>query len=228
MTNKKLLTGLIGVVLFLLVIVGMLFSANSKLKNRNSNYSEVVAEKDALITHYVNKAGEEVAKRQGVETNLSILKEAYSTDIKAIKNQLGVNTKDIKGIYKAVTTTSGKGEGSVDTVTIIREGVPVKALSVSDSTKWFSIHGIAFPNKFVYNYHVRDSITLVPYKVGKNLYVKGTSANPNTHITGLQGILVSEDPGRKPWGIGPSIQIGYDTQIRITPGLSVQYSLIRF
>src|SRR5690606_13101437 len=134
----------------------------------------------------------------------------------------------VRGIYKAVTTTSGSGEGGVTTIYVpVPTGDTVQALSVYDSTKWFTISGVVSKDKFKYEYTVYDNITLVPYRDGRKLLVRGTSSNPNTRITGLTGILVAEDKP-KPWGIGPSIQLGYDTEFRITPGISLQYSLIRF
>lgn len=222
---------LILVLTGLVIIFGAFYTVEYRGRREdNQNYKSIVEEQQSQITYHKNKAGEEYAKKVAAEGDIKTLKSAYGKEIREIKNALGIQSKAIKAIVRVSTLTTGSGNGKIDTVYVRDEktGNTITSIDISDTTDWFSINGRVDFSGFRYTYQTRDSITLVPYKDGKKTYVKGISANPNTKITGLQGILVHEEKRNKRFGIGPSIQVGYDEGIRITPGVSVQWSVIRF
>jgi len=227
---------LVGGLVAALTAAGICYHQAIKFQRNAEQIISVLAEQTAETTAWYNKYNQAVAQKAAAEANLALLKETYADDFKWIKQHMGVQAKDVKGIFKAVTETKGSGTATEDweleplDSTEVEEFDSLRWIPVSDSTEWFQLGGWFFlpTREFFYQYRSFDEITLVPYREGRNLMVRGHSKNPNVSIKGLQGILVATDPKKKPWGIGPSIQIGYDTQVRITPGISIQYSLIRF
>lgn len=216
-------------VITLLVVLGISLASNSNRGDTIKQLSSINKELNDSVTLLTNKYGEVVAKKSAAEADLKLLKEVYGEKFEAIEKHLNINAKQVRGIFSAVTKTIYQDVGTIDTI-VVDDTNGITNIGIGDHSPWhdFRAEIQLKPYRVDYYFESRDSITLVPYRVGRDLYVKGLSANPNARITGLQGILVATDPKRKPWGIGPSIQIGYDTQIRITPGISVQYSLIRF
>lgn len=227
---NKFVTGLIITLIVTLVVMGTAITAarlNLHTINRLTSVNKELI--DSLHT-YKNKYGEEVVKRAAAEANTKLLVDTYSDKFDWIKQHMGVQEKNVKGIFSVVTNGSYSGGGILDTLLVEHD---ILSLGYQEHDPWmdFTAEIKLEPSKgpqLRWDLETRDSVTLVPYKEGKNTYVKGISANPHSKIKGLQGILVATDPKNKRWGIGPSIQIGYDTQVRITPGISVQYSLIRF
>lgn len=202
---------------------------NDKLQSELKAQTALLKEAQAETTSYKNKYGQEVAKKLAAETTIKALQQSYGDELKVIKDQLGINTKDIKGILKATTETTGKGNGKIDTLYLDKDSSKY-AIGVKDSTQYFRINGVVSDLGFDYTYTTYDSITLVPYREGKQLFVKGISSNPNTKITGLQGILVHTEPRIKRFGIGPFIGATLSEDLKPKPvvGIGVQYNFIRF
>lgn len=224
-TDKVFVVG----ILILLTIVGLQAHHAGRLADTIKQQDAINKELRDSVTSYRNKHGEVVAQKAAVEADLRLLQTTYSEEFKWIRQHLGVQEKAVKGIFKAVTNTTFQGVGTIDTVVVDASG-GITRVGISDSSPWHKFRAdiSLSPYSVTYDFASWDSVTLVPYYKGKDLYVKGISANPHSKITGLQGILVSKAQKKKPWGIGPSIQIGYDNGVRITPGISIQYSLIRF
>lgn len=230
MNQLKPTTLLIAAVLVLLVLVGFMANKLGKTNRTVDQLKAINKEQQDTVVTYKNKYGELVAQKSAVDADLKLLRTTYTDDFSWIKQHLGVQEKAVKGIFKVVTSSSYTGGGILDTLLVEQD---IITLGFQEHSPWHDLTANIVLKPFSgpklnYTFETRDSVTLVPYKQGKDIFVKGINANPYSKIAGLQGILVSKAPRRRPWGIGPSIQIGYDSQIRITPGISIQYSLIRF
>lgn len=209
------------------ILAAVFMAANSTNRQNFNDISSINRELQDSIRIYKNKNNQLVSEKAAVEAELGLLKDTYADEFRQIKEQLRIQQKDVRGIFKAITESTGSGTGSVDTVYVPGDGPT--SLKVNDTTQWFSISGVVTPTSFNYTYTVWDDITLVPFYKGKDLYVRGTSKNPNTRITGLQGILVAKKERPKFWGIGPSVQFGYyGDKWAVVPGVSIQYNLLRF
>jgi hypothetical protein len=229
---NKLTSILIGAVVSLLTGLGLQFAANYKLNSDLTTSQSIITEKEAIITYTTNKLGEEIATKNAVVGSLKAINAGYEKDIKALKSQLGIKSKELQSFTKISTETKGSGTSTInfqalDSLTTSLNPCPSLNGAVSIRTKWFDEDVIIEGNAFNYQYSSRDSLTFSSYQRKRKVYITGISENPDSHITGITNVSV-HDIKNKRFGIGPSLQVIYLNGFKVVPGIGVQYNIIKF
>ena len=221
-------THIIYILIIVLLCVLLSFSIQ-KCSNANNEYKNNIEALNDTIKYYQDKNG-----------NLVATKLAFESDVKTLKllnEDLYKEIEDLK-LKKSVSSIvyiEGKVENpKQDTSYIVKYDTISKGFN-----KYFDFNNeyrvlegnVKYENDSLGIFINKDIINF-NYSVGidkyNNIYVKST--NPYVKYNEISGFRVSQ-PKKTHWGIGPSINFGYDP-IQNKPsfniGVSLNYSLIKF
>jgi hypothetical protein len=239
MSKKNAIIALVIAALSALTIVlaVLLFKTERRLQTAQS----VIVEQNSKVEHYTNSLGLEVAKRVALELSIGEVQKYYEDYIADIRAQHRVKVSELEAAIRAATSTTIPGSTEVVIIAkdtcVAGQEIPSE-LSFLSTSEWMDISGIVFIKELRIDYEitVRDSVSFIMYKrrrgflrTGKEeLFIEGTSKNPFTTVSGLQGFKIAENR-RRPFGIGISAGYGISgTGLSPYIGVGLNYSILRF
>lgn len=195
-----------------------------------------------MVHHYLDDSGMKHTETTVVNVNsTTALNDFYTHIIDSISAVLHTKKKEVKNVELIGITTAGyfkpiisvKPEQNTDSL-IVRQELTFENeyATVDFKDKYLSLHGNTNKDS-IWHYSITDSLVIVSYLkrkgwFGHQLFIDGTTMNPNTTISGMKSIAIS---GYQPhrWGIGIQVGYGYNGE-KLSPMVSVglQRSLIRF
>lgn len=177
---------------------------------------------DSVFSYWVDRFNTEHASKVVIQGDLNTVKITEGKELDEASQRLQIKDRQIEGMQRAVASVKGK----FTTKVVHDSNLIFVAYRDSNFTETATVTG----DNVAVDYTVKVPIYLTqywkrPWFLGKKVhYVDGYSGNPNAHITNLQSVKITKDPGR--FGIGPFIGISSDLKPAI--GISLHYSLIRF
>ena len=231
---------LLTAVLLLIFFLRCRYLNNKLLSNEHTYNTE--------ITEYKNKLGEVYKSQQ-----LAILDK---DELKKQNNELSDELKKLKDNPLIITKVDT--EFKVDTLVMESEKIVEKYIVQEDSVKVYDLHWnynkepeyfticgtTLVHNDFseftttLNNLTVNSQMTMDVIDDGKNLQVITKSNNPYVNVTGMQSVMIDPRNSKtlkkyfkqKRWGIGPSIGVGVDKDLKFTPyiGVSLNYNVFSF
>lgn len=224
MDNKT--RALIVVSIAFIIVVIVLIFASRKIDSLNTLVDQkesVIAEKNAIITYERTDKGKIKAQKEAAELRSKDLEKAYPEIYKFIKDELDINTKNVKAFVRNEFIARGTGTGSVVTNNYYDSSTNTSfdSLKYVAGDGYFSFNvnfELRFKNnKFSYTqspYHhqyIDTASTVIHGKKkwflgSEKLYSTTTFANPNAKITGTTNILVNNYRDKR---FSISISAGY-------------------
>lgn len=252
MLNNK-----INIILSVLIVIILSLFVIERIKNnvleKESTLLELELNKlDNKLEIFVDENGLYRARAESAESDLNNLKIVYDQDLKNLRKEISdinKNYKNLDGLYRVSLNTIGRLELTLDSIktytdTTYNDDGSVNNIKVTKKIdyvdKWITLDGKyifnttnSYDDSFIFDYSIRDSLTLVSYYKKenlfskRNLYVQGISHNPKTKITNLSEIKISnhKEPkvsigfqggyGLTQYGFGWYIGVGVNKKISI-------------
>ena len=211
----------IGLIILCVFSIGL----NLHQSKRVQSLKETARSLTTSATLFKDELGRSRAKIQLFDIQKQDLKEFYESELKSIKETYKVRPGNVRSLTAVQTETS------TDVVIEIRDTID----SYIDSTiwEWGSTRYLVDKDSIKLNIIVYDSLSFLTYYEKEGLFkprktfLQGISHNPQTIITGISRIGVSDKPKR--FGLG--FQVGYGVcgnQLGLYVGFGVNYSMLRF
>ena len=129
--------------------------------------------------------------------------ERYRASDAALIKELQLRNRDLSAINKTQSETIIELSAIPRDTVIIRDSIPIEALSVTCGDAWFDFYGIVTPDEFTGTLHNRDSLLLaesVKYKrflFWKTRKIKDrelnvVSRNPHTEIMSVEHVVIEK------------------------------------
>ena len=227
-----------GAIVFV-IVVGTVISRCNESSLREEKKEQAMP---VNVHHYLDDSGKKHTETTVVTVNTSAaLNDFYTHIIDSISAVLHTQKKEVKTTEMIGTITAGDfkpvisvaPKPSVNGLSSSQEStVENKYAMVDFKDKYLTLHGNT--NKdCIWHYSVTDSLIIVSYLkrkgwFGHQLFIDGTSINPNTTIKGMKSIAISGYQPHK-WGIGVQIGYGFNGE-KLSPMIAVglQRSILRF
>lgn len=216
-----------------LIAAFFIFRSCDKKNAKIESQASVISEQTAKIITVKVKGDKEAFEKTRAIADLKTLTESYnflSDTLKAMK----IKKKDLESALFLAQSTQGRGEGTVEIVTVTRDNVVVQGQDMAIREPFFTFNAITFPDKtFEYNYEITDSLSIVNTTTRKNIFspwennVRVLNANPKTKLKGITSLTVRNKE--------PVIVIGVSVGYGITPsgfepflGITATRPIIKF
>ncbi len=129
--------------------------------------------------------------------------ERYRAEDASLIKQLKAKNRDLEAISKAQSQTIVELSTTAKDTTIIRDSVPIPALSLHAGDAWYDFDGILEGRNFTGVMTSRDSLLIVEsvqrrrflwwkLKAIKNREISAISKNPHTQIIGMEHIVIEK------------------------------------
>lgn len=225
----------ITIITTMALAIFFLFDRWHKAVHKTEEQESILTEKKDSIRYHKNKFNQVVSEKKSADITTKEFQDFYKSETAKLKDQLGINAKNLKAYMDAKFTTIGKGNTTVvhnhyidstgraqDSTSLqISDGYLALRASISDSTR------IA---KYLYTYS--DSMTFAisvkkKWFLGKEeLYGSGVFGNANTKITHSTSVLI-KDYRDKRWVV--SAGVSYNPFInQFQPAVHFGYALFKF
>jgi uncharacterized protein DUF6549 len=206
-------------------------------KQHSESQQSVIDNANSKVEYFRNKVDQEVANRQAAEVDKQTLAESFKAELATIKSTLGVSKQDVQSIIKA--EFQARYENTVGGVQVIhvKDTIHHQDSTVyfgQDHTKWLSIEAYTSPRYFHYRVTTFDSVLLTSHLKSqgflkhKKLYVSGVNFNPNSHITGLNDIEVTDYKHKKFAVTAGAALSMYQGRFVVVPAITLGYKLFEF
>lgn len=201
MSTRQVLRELIAV----LLLVGIFFYSERRIKSlvaERDRYSRNAEALLADIETFKVRDSLNAAKVKGLELSLKEFERYRAEDASLIK-QLKAKNRDLEAISKAQSQTIVELSTTAKDTIIIRDSVPIPALSLHAGDAWYDFNGVLEGRNFTGTMTSRDSLLIVEsvqrrrflwwkLKAIKNREISATSKNPHTQIIGMEHIVIEK------------------------------------
>jgi hypothetical protein len=192
----------------LLLTLVYIFYSERRIKSLESERDRYSRNTEALLTDietFKVRDSLNAAKVKGLELSLKEFERYRAEDASLIK-QLKAKNRDLEAISKAQSQTIVELSTTAKDTIIIRDSVPIPALSLHAGDAWYDFNGILEGRNFTGVMTSRDSLLIVEsvqrkrflgflWKTNKikNREISATSKNPHTMIEGLELITIEKN-----------------------------------
>lgn len=221
-----LISALTAIIIFLFMYIWETDKRVQGLQSAN-------AAQQSEISYHTSRSGKLIAERQAAELRVKEFKETYPKMAEDITRDFDIKIKNLKAYMQSEFQAVGKGDADItnnyytDSTGVRRSYWELKA---SDGYLDFSstvLDSLHAPYKYTYSDTIKYAFSVKKkWLFGKqSLYGSGMLGNPNAKITNTQSVLINDFKDKR-FGVGP--YVGYGLNGKVSFGLSVQYSLIKF
>lgn len=212
-----------------------------KAQAESTRKDSVIREKSDSLRYERNSNGLLIAEKASAKVATKEMQDFYSKEIDEIKNQLDINTKNIKAFVKAEFQARGSGNATVTPVVVTNEDGTTEEMTdfeFKDQFLTFNSRILSGETSAPSQYTYTDTFTFTFHTKKKNwfakeeLYGSGYFMNPNAKVTKATNVLVDNYKDKR-WGIGVAAGYGvfiHDDEVKVGPGVmvSVHRTLIKF
>lgn len=205
-------------------------------QRRNNDITKaILREKTDSISYWKNKHGQVVSEKAAAEIRTKDFEEHYQQDVKRLKEELNISTKELKAYVKAQFAAQGTGS-----TTIVHNhytdstGAQVVKPVFNIDDGYLALDAAINGNQVDYNYTYNDDFiyafhTKKDWFFGKEkLYGSGRLSNPNARITNATNVLINNYRDKR-WVISAGVSyLPFLPESPVQLSVTFGYALIKF
>lgn len=226
---------------YLLIIAGLLFLSlhfyeRLQSQRRNNDITKsILREKTDSVAYWKNKHGQVVSEKAAAEIRAKDFEEHYQEDVKHLKEELNISTKELKAYVKAQLAAQGTGSTTiVHNHYIDSTGAQVVKTGFNIDDGYLALDAAINGDQVDYNYTYNDDFiyafhTKKDWFFGKEkLYGSGQLSNPNARITNATNVLIN-DYRDKRWVVSAGVSyLPFLPESPVQLSVTFGYALIKF